>query len=283
MSPLPGPGRARQETIFRDGVLGSRPGRADRPRRARAARAQGDVEAAWAYVAGGAGDGRDDARTTARRSTGGGSCRGCCATSTDRDLSTTVLGTAAARAAAARARRRRRRWSPRDATCTSRGPPRTTGVPYVFSSQGGSPMEEHRGGDGREPAVVPALLEHRRAARRQPHPPGRGDRRRCAGRHAGHHAAGLAAAGPQPRLACRSRRASASRSTPPTRGSASSSQERIDARHRRLASDVEVTLGAVRTLLSITRQHPGRFADNLRSPTRGRRSRPSSTSTPTRR
>jgi isopentenyl diphosphate isomerase/L-lactate dehydrogenase-like FMN-dependent dehydrogenase len=42
--------------------------------------------------------------------------------------------------------------------------------------------------------------------------------------------------------------------------------------HERLAaggsstSDVRVTLGAVRTLVSISRRHPGRFVDNLRSP-----------------
>ncbi len=38
--------------------------------------------------------GADDARPTGPRSTAGASCRGCCAASTERDLSTTVLGTA---------------------------------------------------------------------------------------------------------------------------------------------------------------------------------------------
>ena len=43
-------------------------------------------------------------------------------------------------------------------------------------------------------------------------------------------------------------------------------RERIDAAREMVTERPDVTLGAIRTLLSMTRNHPGRFLDNLRSP-----------------
>ena len=57
MSPLPGPGRARQETIFRDGVLGRVPAVPTDPAALEHAARKAMSKRAWAYVAGGAGAG----------------------------------------------------------------------------------------------------------------------------------------------------------------------------------------------------------------------------------
>ncbi len=43
-------------------------------------------------------------------------------------------------------------------------------------------------------------------------------------------------------------------------------RQRIDAARDTLTERPDVTFGAIRTLLSMTRNHPGRFLDNLRSP-----------------
>ena len=56
MSPLPGPGRARQETIFRDGVLGRVPAVPTDPAALEHAARKAMSKRAWAYVAGGATD-----------------------------------------------------------------------------------------------------------------------------------------------------------------------------------------------------------------------------------
>ena len=148
--------------------------------------------------AGPARDGR--CATTARRSTDGRSCRGWRTAITRRDLSVDLLGTRlsspillapvgagqlidpdcdlhVARAAAA-------------GRCAVR-----------VHQPGRHPDGGMRGRDGRCAAMGAALLEHRRGARRQPDPAGRGDRRGSSRGHPRHHHARLAAAGPQPRFA----------------------------------------------------------------------------------
>ena len=142
---------------------------------------------------------------------------------TTRDLTTTVLGTELPVAAAAGPGRRgcadqagqrrahrqrrgggrgRRTSSPRRAAARWRTP---------RAAMGDTPFWYQLYWSTDEP-LVDSMIQ-----------PGRGVRCPGAGRHAGHHDARLAAPGPEPRVACRSRRARASRSTPPTRASARSS------------------------------------------------------------
>ena len=52
-------------------------------------------------------------------------------------------------------------------TSRSRAAAAAEGVPMIFSNQASRPMEDVRGGDGRRAALVPALLEHVRRARRE--------------------------------------------------------------------------------------------------------------------
>ena len=104
-------------------------------------------------------------------------------------------------AAAAGADRGRGPGPPRQRSARSPVPPPRPAAGYVFSNQGCEPDGGVRRGDGRHAALVAALLEHATRPGRHHDPAGRGRRGRRAGRHAGHHRARLAAAGPQPRLA----------------------------------------------------------------------------------
>jgi isopentenyl diphosphate isomerase/L-lactate dehydrogenase-like FMN-dependent dehydrogenase len=181
---------------------------------------------------------------------------------TDRDLSTTVLGTPlpaplliAPIGAAGLVRR--------DADVLVGGASADTGVPYIFSSQGSSPMDETAAAMGTSPRwyqlywsrdeqLVDSFIHRAEAI-------GAGalvvtlDTTMLGWRPADldlgslpfSQGIGIAQYTSDPRFR-------------------QLVQERLDAGTAG-SGDVEVTLGAVRTLLSISRQHPGRFADNLRS------------------
>jgi lactate 2-monooxygenase len=135
-----GPGRERQSAIYRAGVLGRRPAvPADFASLEAAARRSSSARA-WAYVAGGAGEGRTmrnnrsafDRWVNVPRMAHGISAR---------ELATTVLGTTlpaplllAPIGAAALMRR--------DSDLAIARAAAATGVPYVFSNQGCNPMED---------------------------------------------------------------------------------------------------------------------------------------------
>ena len=174
MSPEPpGPGRARQGDIYRAGVLGRRRGVPTDAARARASGASARCRGAPGPTSrGGAGEGAT-VRPTGRPSTAGRSCRGCCTGTARRDLAVTLLGPASCPLPCCSPRRRGRPGPPRTATCPSRAVPRPLGVPYVISQPGLQPDGgDVRGAMGDAPPLVPALLEHRRAAGRQPDPAG---------------------------------------------------------------------------------------------------------------
>ena len=154
------------------------------------------------------------------------------------------------------------------------------GVPYVFTNQGGTPMEECAAamGAGRrwvqlywstDEALVDSLIQRAEAI----------------------DAGALVVTLDTTTLGWRPR-TSTSRSLPFAQGLGIGQytsdprfrelvRERIAAAKARDQAGGEVTLGAIRSLLSITRNHPGRFWHNLARPSRGHRSRRSSTSTPT--
>jgi isopentenyl diphosphate isomerase/L-lactate dehydrogenase-like FMN-dependent dehydrogenase len=136
----PGPGRARQEAIYRAGVSGAVPrvptSFAELERRARRAMSA----KAWAYVYGGAGEGATMAANRAAfdrwqivprmlRDT------------TDRDLSTTVLGTPMS-APVLLAPVGAAGLVTRDADVLIGGGAADAGAPYILSCQGSAPMEE---------------------------------------------------------------------------------------------------------------------------------------------
>ena len=257
-------GRDRQSAIYRAGVLGRRPvvptDFAELERRAkRASSTRG-----WAYVAGGAGEGRTmrnnraafDRWTIVPRMAHG---------ITRRDLSVDLLGQRlstpillgpvgagqlidpdcdlhVARAAAA------------------------VGVPYVFTNQGGTPMEECAAamGDARrwvqlywstDEGLVDSLIQRAEAIDAgalvvtldtttlgwRPQDLNLGSLPFAQGLGIGQYTSD-----PRFRELVRERIAAA-------RGSG-------------IKQEVEITLGAIRSLLSITRNHPGTFLKNLRSP-----------------
>ncbi len=257
-------GRDRQSAIYRAGVLGRRPvvptDFAELERRAkRASSTRG-----WAYVAGGAGEGRTmrnnraafDQWTIVPRMAHG---------ITRRDLSVDLLGQRlstpillgpvgagqlidpdcdlhVARAAAA------------------------VGVPYVFTNQGGTPMEECAAamGDARrwvqlywstDEGLVDSLIQRAEAIDAgalvvtldtttlgwRPQDLNLGSLPFAQGLGIGQYTSD-----PRFRELVRERIAAA-------RGSG-------------IKQEVEITLGAIRSLLSITRNHPGTFLKNLRSP-----------------
>ena len=173
-----GPGRRRQGLIYRDGVLGHRPtvpaDAAELERRAR----RGDDPARLGLRRRRRRRGRTMRNNRAAFDRWGIVPRMAHGTAS-RDLAARAARRAAVHSPAARAGRRGRASCAADSDLqVARGRGRA-GVPYVFSNQGCTPMEECAAGDGRHPALVPALLEHRRGARRQLLRPGRGHRRRA--------------------------------------------------------------------------------------------------------
>ncbi|MEU5844569.1 alpha-hydroxy-acid oxidizing protein [Rhodococcus sp. NPDC047139] len=258
-----GPGRERQSVVYRDGALGRRPAVPTAfDDLERAARRAGSKRA-WAYVAGGAGEGRtmrNNRRAFDRWAIVPRMAHGV----TERDLRTTVAGTslssplllapigagalmasdsdlAIARAAAA------------------------TGVPYIFSNQGCNPMEDCAAAMGSasrwfqlywssDEQLVDSLLH----------------RAETVGAEAVVVTLDTTMLGWRPRDLnlgslpfARGEGIAQYTSDPRFRAVVG---QRIDAARDMAAQRPEVTLGAIRTLISMTRNHPGKFFDNLRSP-----------------
>ncbi|WP_027346796.1 alpha-hydroxy-acid oxidizing protein [Hamadaea tsunoensis] len=257
----PGPGRVRQSRIYRDGVLGSRPAvPTDFAGLERAARKALSAQA-WAYVAGGAGEGRtmrnnreafDGWAIVPRMLRGGGA----------RDLTRTVLGTPLpvpfllAPVGAGQ-------LVDEDADLHTARAAAATGVPYVFTNQAGTPLERTAAAMGdaarwmqlywsTDEGLVDSLIQRAENA----------------------GAGALVVTLDTTVLGWRPQDLNLG-SLPFARGlgigqytSDPRFTELVDERVRRArpGERPKVTLAAIRSLLSITRHHPGSFRANLRSP-----------------
>jgi isopentenyl diphosphate isomerase/L-lactate dehydrogenase-like FMN-dependent dehydrogenase len=255
-----GPGRLRQEAIYRAGVFGTRP-RVPTSFAELEARARRKMSRrAWAYVYGGAGSGATMAANRTAFARWQIVPRMLHDTST-RDLSTTLLGTPmsaplllAPVGAAGLVRR--------DADVLIGGGAADAGAPYILSNQGSSPMERTAAvmGDAprwfqlywsRDEELVESFIRRAEAIKAgalvvtldttvlgwRPWDLNLGSLPFSQG-------IGIAQYTSDPRF-----------------------RELVEQRARTGAKqDVKVTPAAVRTLLSISRNHPGALLDNLRSP-----------------
>ena len=263
VGPPTGAGRDRQAAIYRDGVLGRRPAVPTDFATLEAAARRASSRRGWAYVAGGAGEGRTMRNNRAafdRWAIVPRMAHGI----TARELSTTILRTtstsplllapigAAALLGA-------------DSDVRIARAAAATGVPYVFSNQGCNPMEECAAAMGDTPRwvqlywstdedLVDSLLQ--RAERIG--------------------AEALVVTLDTTLLGWRPQDLNLG-SLPFARGVGIAQytsdarfgeivRDRIAAARTRVQEKVQVTPGAVASLLSITRNHPGRFLANLRSP-----------------
>ncbi|WP_433830997.1 alpha-hydroxy-acid oxidizing protein [Actinoplanes sp. CA-015351] len=259
---MEGAGRRRQNAIYRAGVLGRRPAVptdfAELERRARKA----SSAAGWAYVAGGAGEGRTMRANRAAFDRWAIVPR-MLRDVAERDLTSTLLGTdlsaplllapvGAGQLIAA------------DADLHTARAAAAAGVPYIFTNQGGTAMEETAAAMGAAPrwvqlywstdeALVDSLIQRAEAAGAgalvvtldttvlgwRPQDLNLGSLPFAKG-------LGIAQYTSDPRF-----------------------QELVNT-HKSDKSDKsgkqEITLQAIRSLISITRNHPGRFWANLRSP-----------------
>jgi lactate 2-monooxygenase len=259
-----GPGRDRQGSIYRAGVTGVKPrvptSFADLEREAHRVASP----KAWAYVAGGAGEGRTmrnnraafDRWAVVPRMAHGGATR---------DLSLDLLGTRLGSPLLLAPVGAGQLIDP-DADLHTARAAASTGVPYVFTNQGGTPMEEAAAEMGSTPHwvqlywstdedLVDSLI----------------------GRAEATGAKALVVTLDTTVLGWRPQDLTLG-SLPFAQG-LGIGQYTSDPRFRDIvaqrvaaakaagaASDVKVTLQAIRSLISITRNHPGRFLDNLRSP-----------------
>ena len=262
VSSEPGPGRARQEEIFRQGVLGRAPRVPTDPAALERAAQRSMSRRAWAYVAGGAGTGatmRANREAFDRWRIAPRMLRDV----SERDLSTTVLGTRLPAPLLLAPIGAAGLVHP-DADLLVGAAAAATGVPAILSSQGSSPMEQTAavmgGGSrwfqlywSRDEDLVDSFIARAEAI----------------------GAGALVVTLDTTLLGWRPQDLDLG-SLPFTQG-IGIAQYTSDPRfmqlvEERLASgaagvgDVEVTLGAVRALLGISRRHPGRFLDNLRSP-----------------
>jgi isopentenyl diphosphate isomerase/L-lactate dehydrogenase-like FMN-dependent dehydrogenase len=262
VSPSTGVGRARQNAIYRAGTLGRRP-KAPTDVLALERRAKRAMSArGWAYISGGAGRGdtmRNNRAAFQRWRILPRMLHGV----TSRDLSTTVLGTrlpaplllAPVGAAALIARH--------SDIAIAQGAA-AAGTPYVFSSQGCDPLEDTATAMGTTPfwyqlywstdeALVDSMI----------------------GRAEASGARALVVTLDTTMLGWRTQDLDLG-SLPSARGEgiaqytsdprfATIVAERIAAARGRRAATT-ITLGAIRTLVSMSRNHPGRLVDNLRSP-----------------
>lgn len=267
MPPSVSPGRARQDTIYRAGVFGTRPSVPTNAADLEKAARRHSSRKAWAYVAGGAGEGgtmRANRAALDRWEIVPRMLRDV----TERDLGTTVLGTPlssplllAPVGAAGLVRR--------DADVLIAGGAADAGTPYIFSSQGSSPMERTAAAMGDTPfwyqlywskdeELVDSFIGRAEAigARAlvvtldttllgwRPQDLNLGSLPFSQG-------IGIAQYTSDPRFAAMvEERLARTAGTPDSSNSPSN----------------RVTPAAVRTLLSISRNHPGSFRDNLRSP-----------------
>ena len=257
-----GPGRARQNQIYRAGVLGRRPAiptdfAALERRARRASTARG-----WAYVAGGAGLGRTmrnnreafDRWTIVPRMLQGVERR---------DLSVDLFGTPLP-APILLAPVGAGQLITEDSDLLTARAAAATGIPYVFTNQGGTPMEETAAAMGESPRwvqlywstdqeLVDSLI----------------DRAEKIGAGALVFTVDTTVLGWRPQ--------DLNLGSLPFAQGLGIAQYTSDPRFRELVAervgrrsaekaDRTITLGAIRSLLSITRHHPGSFRDNLRSP-----------------
>jgi lactate 2-monooxygenase len=256
-----GIGLERLQRIYRDGTYGRRPAVpadfATLERRARRASSQ----IAWAYVAGGAGEGRTMRRNRAaferwaivpRMATG----------TAQRDLSVELLG-ARHRAPLLLAPVGAGALMGRDSDLSIARAAAATGTGYVLSNQGCNPMEQCAAAMGdaptwvqlywsRDERLVDSLIQRAEAI----------------------GAGALVVTLDTTVLGWRPQDLNLG-SLPFARG-VGIAQYTSDPRFQAMAAERaaagggrpagRVTLGAVRTLLAMTRNHPGRFLDNLRSP-----------------
>jgi len=262
-SPAAGPGRERQGVVYRDGALGRRPAVptnfADLERAARRA----SSKRAWAYVAGGAGEGRtmrNNRRAFDRWAIVPRMAHGV----TERSLGTTVVNTALSSPLLLAPVGAGALMAPDSDLAIARAAA-ATGVPYIFSNQGCTPMEDCAAAMGDAPRwfqlywssdedLVDSLLHRAETIGAEavvvtldttvlgwrPQDLNLGSLPFARGE-------GIAQYTSDPRFRDIVRR-------------------RIDAARETVAERPDITLGAIRTLLAMTRNHPGRFLDNLRSP-----------------
>jgi lactate 2-monooxygenase len=254
-----GPGRTRQAHIYRQGVLGRRPAVPTDWHELEARARKASSEAGWAYVAGGAGEGRTmlaNREAFDRWSIVPRMAHGI----TDRDLSVDLLGTTLSSPLLLAPVGAGQLIDPDSDLHTARAAA-ATGVPYVFTNQGGHPMEECAAAMGDTPRwvqlywstderLVDSLIRRAEAIGAgalvitldttvlgwRPQDLNLGSLPFAKG-------LGIAQYTSDPRF-----------------------RELVDERVARGGStDTEVTLGAIRSLLSITRNHPGKLLANLRS------------------
>ena len=257
-------GRERQSSIYRSGVLGRRPAVptdfAELERRAkRASSAKG-----WAYVAGGAGEGRTMRNNRAafdRWAIVPRMAHGI----TSRDLSVDLLGSRLSSPILLAPVGAGQLLDP-DCDLHVARAAAAMDVPYVFTNQGGTPMEECAAAMGEsrrwvqlywstDEALVDSLIQRAEAIDAgalvvtldtttlgwRPQDLNLGSLPFAQGQGIGQYTSD-----PRFRDLVRERIAAA--------------------RASGVKQEVEVTLGAIRSLLSITRNHPGSFWKNLRSP-----------------
>ncbi|TCI98858.1 alpha-hydroxy-acid oxidizing protein [Aeromicrobium sp. IC_218] len=259
--PVPGIGLHRQSAVYRAGALGARPKVSADPdeleRRARRAMSA----KAWAYVAGGAGAGRTMERNR-RAFERWAILPRMAAGAAERDLSVDLLGTRHAAPLMLAPVGAAGLVAP-DADVTIARAAAATGVRYVFSNQGSSTMEDSAramGGSGhwfqlywsKDDGLVDSLVQRAEAT----------------------GAEALVVTLDTTVLGWRPQDLDLG-SLPFVQGigiAQYTSDPRFNALvDERLAAPAsgekpKVTLGAIRTLVSLSRQHPGGFWSNLRSP-----------------
>lgn len=257
-----GPGRARQNQIYRAGVLGRRPAvPTDFAALERSAH-KASTARGWAYVAGGAGLGRTmrnnreafDRWTIVPRMLQGVDRR---------DLSVDLLGTPLP-APILLAPVGAGQLIAQDSDLLTARAAAATGIPYVFTNQGGTPMEETAAAMGESPRwvqlywstdeeLVDSLI----------------DRAEKIGAGALVITVDTTVLGWRPQ--------DLNLGSLPFAQGLGIAQYTSDPRFRELVAervrrrspenaDRTITFGAIKSLLSIIRHHPGSFRDNLRSP-----------------
>jgi lactate 2-monooxygenase len=258
-----GPGRARQEKVYREGVFGRVPAVPTDFATLEARAEKVSSETAWAYVAGGAGEGRTmrnnraafDRWAIVPRMAHG---------NTTRDLSLELLGTrlpapvllAPIGAGALMAE---------DSDLHIARGAAANGVPYVFSNQGCNPMEDCAAAMGDVPRWVQLYWSTDEALVDS-----------MIGRAEAIGAGALVVTLDTTLLGWRPMDLNLG-SLPFSKGIGIAQytsdprflevvRERIVAAATGPKAATEVTLGAIRTLISMTKNHPGAFGTNFRSP-----------------
>ncbi|WP_229068216.1 alpha-hydroxy-acid oxidizing protein [Actinoplanes sp. DH11] len=252
-----GAGRRRQNAIYRAGVLGRRPAVptdfAELERRARKA----SSATGWAYVAGGAGEGRTMRANRAAFDQWAIVPR-MLRDVAERDLSSELLGTPLV-APVLLAPVGAGQLIAKDADLRTAEAAAAVGVPYIFTNQGGTPMEETARAMGAAPRWVQLYWSTDEALVDS-----------LIGRAEAVGAGALVVTLDTTVLGWRPQDLNLG-SLPFAKG-LGIGQYTSDPRFRELAASrprsgkPEITLGAIRSLIEITRNHPGAFWSNLRSP-----------------